>query len=84
MIVMAASMGLYFGLCISSVDNSGMVSLQLSSAYTASKPFVLLTPPHEHTGTQGVGRGHSRGISHNLWCHAQHRKLREEGGKKGH
>lgn len=82
-------MGLYFGLCMSNV-HSGMVSLQLSNAYTASKPFVLLTQAHQHTGTQGVGRGHSqdtwhqvnRGIFHTIWCYAQHRKLREEGGMK--
>ena len=30
-----------------SVDNTGMFSLLLSSAYTVSRPFLLLTPPHQ-------------------------------------
>lgn len=66
-----------------------MFSLLLSSAYAASRPFALLTPPHQHAGTQGVGRGRSwdswpqvnKGILHTICCHAQHTKLREEEGK---
>ena len=33
-----------------SVDNTGMFSLLLSSAYTESRPFLLLTPPHQRVG----------------------------------
>ena len=52
-----ASMGLCFGfICVgNSVGNTGMFQLLLSSAYTASRPFLLLTPPH-----QGVGWGCTR------------------------
>ena len=33
-----------------SVDNTGMFWLLLSSAYTESRPFLLLTPPHQRAG----------------------------------
>ena len=33
-----------------SVDNTGMFALLLSSAYTESRPFLLLTPPHQQEG----------------------------------
>ena len=43
--------GAMFWICAeNSVDNSGMFSLLLSSAYTASRPFLLLTPPHQRVG----------------------------------
>ena len=57
-----ASMGLMFWICAeNSVDNSGMFSLLLSSAYTESRPFLLLTLPCQRVGwgAQEVGRGHS-------------------------
>ena len=39
------------GLCAgNSVDNTGMFSLLLSSAYTESRPFLLLTAPHQQGG----------------------------------
>ena len=45
-----------------SVDNTGMFSLLLSSAYTEPRPFLLLTHPtsEQAGGAQGVWRGHSR------------------------
>ena len=55
--------GTMFRICAgNSVDNTGMLSLLLSSAYTESGPFLLLTPPHQRVGwgAQGVGRGHSQ------------------------
>ena len=40
-----------FWICAgNSVDNSGMFSLLLSSAYTESRPFLLLTPPYQRVG----------------------------------
>jgi len=33
-----------------SVDNILMFQLMLSSAYTESRPFQLLTPPHQQVG----------------------------------
>ena len=52
-----------FWICAeNSVDNTGMFSLPLSSAYTEPRPFLLLTPPHQRGGwvAQEVGRGHSQ------------------------
>lgn len=46
----AASMGLCFGFVLKTVDNSGMFSLSLSRAYTESRSFLLLTPPHQRGG----------------------------------
>ena len=78
-----------------SVDNSGMFSLLLSSAYAASRPFLPLTPHVQWGGwdAQEVGRGHSRdswsqltqGIFQTIWGHAQHVKLgkKKEGGTLG-
>lgn len=42
-------------------DNTGMFSLLLSSAYTASTPFLPLAPPYQQGGgdAQEVGRRHS-------------------------
>ena len=40
-----------FWICAeNSVDNTGMFSLLLSSAYTESRPFLLLTAPHQRGG----------------------------------
>jgi len=36
-----------------SADNTGMFSLLLSSVYTQSRPFLLLTPPHQQGGKPG-------------------------------
>lgn len=38
---------LCFGSVLKSVDNTGMSLLLLSSTYTESRPFLLLTPPHQ-------------------------------------
>jgi len=46
-----------------SVDNAEMFSLSLSSAYTESRAFLLLTPhptSEQAGGAQEVGRGHSQ------------------------
>jgi len=72
-----------------SVDNTEMFLLLLSSAYTDSGPFLLLTPPHHAEDTQEVGRGHSwdswpqltEGISHTIQRHAQHIRLGTEEGR---
>jgi len=41
-----------FWICAeNSVDNTGMFSLLLSCAYTASRPFLLLTPPHQQVSS---------------------------------
>ena len=47
-----ASIGLCFGFVLEAVviDNTGMFSLLLSSAYTELRPFLLLTPPHQRAG----------------------------------
>ena len=37
-----------------SVDNTGMFLLLLTGAYTASRPFLLLTPPHQWVGWGGT------------------------------
>ena len=37
-----------------SVDNTGMFSLLLSSAYTESRRLLLLTPPHQRVGWEGT------------------------------
>jgi len=43
--------GAMFGICAgNSVDNTGIFSLLLSSAYTASKTFLLHTPPYQQVG----------------------------------
>uniref|UniRef100_A0A8B9YXA4 non-specific serine/threonine protein kinase n=1 Tax=Buteo japonicus TaxID=224669 RepID=A0A8B9YXA4_9AVES len=40
-----------FWICAeNSVDNAEMFQLLLSSAYTESRPFLLLTPPHQQVG----------------------------------
>jgi len=40
-----------FWICAgNSVDNIGMFYLLLSSSYTESRPFLLLTPPHQRVG----------------------------------
>ena len=46
------SMGLCFGFVPKTVliDNTGMFLLLLSSAYTESRLFLLLTPPHKWVG----------------------------------
>jgi len=49
-----------FWICAeNSVDNTGRFSLMLSSAYTESRPSLLLTPPHQQvvwecTGWEGT------------------------------
>ena len=49
--------GAMFWICDeNSVDNTGMFSLLLSSAYTESRPFLLLKPPHQRVGW-GCTRG---------------------------
>lgn len=54
-----AGMGIVWDLSRDSVDNTGMFSLLLSSVYTASRPFLHLTPPTSEwaEGARGVGRG---------------------------
>ena len=43
--------GAVFWICAeNSVDNTGMFQLWLSRAYTVSRPFLLLTPPHQPGG----------------------------------
>ena len=43
--------GALFWICAgNSVDNTGRFSLLLSSAHTESRPFLLLTPPHQRVG----------------------------------
>lgn len=71
-------MRLCFGFVLETVDNSGIFSLSLSSTYTAPRPFLFLSPPHQCVvrGTQEVGRGHSldswpqltKGIPHMMLC----------------
>jgi len=39
-----------------SVDNIGMFKILPSSSYTESRPFLLLTPPHQQAGW-GCTRG---------------------------
>ena len=47
----SSSYGAVFWICAgNSADNTGMFSLLLSSAYTESRPFLLLTPPHQRGG----------------------------------
>ena len=44
-----------FWICAgNSVDNTGVFWLLLSSAYTESRPFLLLTPPHQRVGWGGT------------------------------
>ena len=45
-----------------SVDDTGVFSLLLSSAYTESRPFLLLTCPVSERagGAQGAGRRHNQ------------------------
>jgi len=44
----SSSFGAMFWLCAeNSGDNRGMFSLVLTRAYTESRPFLLLTPPHQ-------------------------------------
>ena len=43
--------GTMFWICAeNSIDNTGVFSLLLSRAYTQSRPFLLLTPPHQRAG----------------------------------
>jgi len=43
--------GSMFWICAdNSVDNTMMFELLLNSAYTASRPFLLLRPPHQQEG----------------------------------
>ena len=43
--------GAMFRICAETrVDNTEMLLLLLSSAYTESRPFLLLTPPHQRGG----------------------------------
>ncbi|XP_074989722.1 LOW QUALITY PROTEIN: tubulin alpha-8 chain-like [Calonectris borealis] len=47
--------GAVFWICAgNSVDNTGMFSFLLSRAYTGSRPFLLLTPPHQRGGWGGT------------------------------
>lgn len=57
----AANLGLFWICAENSADSTPMFPLLLSRAHTASRPFLLLSPPHpEQTrGAQGFGRGHS-------------------------
>jgi len=76
------------------VDNAKMFLLLLTSAYTESRPFLLLAPPHQRVGWgctrswEGTQPGQltqlTKGILHAIWRHAQHIKLGEEGGSGGH
>lgn len=72
-----------FGFHVTSLSNTG----------TASKPFLLLIPPHSKVavGVQGIGRGKNwesyaqltKEVSHIMWCHAEHielRKVKKDGG----
>jgi len=45
-----ASMRLCFGFVLKTVSIIGKSSFLLSSAYTVSRPFLLLTPPHQRVG----------------------------------
>lgn len=81
-----ASKGLYLGLVLET-----MVRIQgfcyCWAVLSQNKRVFLPTPPHQWAGdTQEVVRGHrqdswpqlTQGVSHTIWCHAQHIKLREE------
>lgn len=52
----AASMGLCFGFVLKSVDNSRMFSLLLGSAYTMSRPFLLVKSRKGLLTTPAVSR----------------------------
>ena len=85
--------GAMFQICAENgADDTGMFSLLLSSAYTESRPFPLLTPPHQRRGW-GCGRSwegtqlgqltpaDQRDIPYHMMSYAQHIKLGEEEGK---
>ena len=84
-----ASMRLHFG----SVLKTGKFSLLLSSAYTMSRPFLLLTPPHQRVGwgcTRSwdgtllgqLAQTNQRGISYHMKSHAAYKAggRRRKGG----
>lgn len=56
-----ANLGLFWVCAENSADSTPMFSLLLSSAHMASRPLLLLSPPHPEQagGAQGFGRGHS-------------------------
>ena len=89
-----AGMGLRFGFVLKTVLIIEVFSLLLSSAYTESRPFLLLTPPHQWAGWgctrswEGTQPGQltptdQRDIPHHMTYCAQHVKLEEEEGKGG-
>ena len=83
-----------FWICAeNSIDNTGMFQLSLSSLYTESRPFLLLTSPHQRVGWgctrswEGTQLGQltqlTKWILHNIQHHAQHTKQGEEEGRGG-
>ena len=53
-----------FWICAeNSVDNMGMFPLLLSSAYTKSRPFLLLTPPARRLGVHKKLGGDTAGTA---------------------
>jgi len=83
-----------FWICAAkSVDNTGMFSLLLSSAYTEPRPSLPLAPSHQQAawGCTTSWEGHgwdswpqlTKQISHTIWHHAQRIKQREEEERRG-
>lgn len=60
--LIVANLGLFWLCAENSADSTPMFSLLLSRAHTASRPFLLLSPPcpEQAGGAQGFGKGHSR------------------------
>lgn len=85
-----ASVGLWSGFVLEAVDNTKMLSLLLSNAYTKSRPFLFLTSPYQWGGwgaqeARGTQLGQliptDQGISQTTWHHAQHINQGEEEGR---